>query len=332
MWNFLGWLIALLILAGSAVVFFCSQQLIEPGPLTAEKVIEIPRGSGIVDNGTALKEQDVIQHDWAFILTAILTNQRATMKAGEYQFEAAVPMKQVLSKISKGQIFERKILVREGLTSYQVVQLLNAIDVLEGPLTVIPPEGSLMPDTYQYSRGEQRSVVLARMQDAMTKAVAELWPRRDQQLPLKNEKEAVVLASIVEKETGVPDERKMVAGVFINRLKIGMKLQTDPTVIYALTMGKHQDGGQGPLGRRLLRKDIEETNSPYNTYMYEGLPPGPIANAGRASLDAVLHPEMHDYLFFVADGKGGHIFAKTAAEHERNVVQWRKIRAASDKD
>ncbi len=330
MWNFLGWLLALLILAGSAVVFICSQQLIVPGPLTETKIIEIPRGSGLMQIGDTLKSENVITHEWAFVITAILTNQRAGMKAGEYEFAAGAPMKDVLFKINKGKIFERSILIREGLTSYQVIDLLNKIDVLEGPLTTIPAEGTLMPDTYQYMRKEQRSVVLARMQDAMTKAVAELWPMRAQQLPLKTPLEAVTLASIVEKETGVAEERQRVAGVFINRLKIGMKLQTDPTVIYALTMGKHQDEGQGPLGRRLLRKDLEETNSPYNTYMYPGLPPGPIANPGRASLEAVLHPEIHDFLFFVADGKGGHIFAKTAAEHERNVVQWRKIRAQGD--
>lgn len=326
MWNVLGWIVALLILAGSVVVFVCAQDLVKPGPLEQTALVDIPKGSGLKTIATTLKAENVIHHDWAFVITALLTQKSRGMKAGEYEFTAGLPLRDVLDKIHKGKVYERKILVREGLTSYQVMDMLNGIDVLQGKIEIVPKEGALMPDTYQYARNEQRTVVLARMEDAMTKAVAELWPLRAQGLPLRTPEEAVTLASIVEKETGVPDERRRVAGVFINRLKIGMKLQTDPTVIYALTMGKHQDDGQGPLGRRLLRKDLTLTESPYNTYLHEGLPPGPIANPGRASLEAVLHPEEHDYLFFVADGTGGHIFAKTAAEHERNVAEWRKIR------
>ena len=162
----------------------------------------------------------------------------------------------------------------------------------------------------------------------MTRAIEELWPQRDKDLPFKTKEEAIILASIVEKETGVAKERKKVAGVFINRLRIGMALQTDPTVIYAITRGKHEDGGKGPLGRRLLKKDLQ-IDDRYNTYKYPGLPPGPIANPGRASIEAVLNPAEHGYFYFVADGSGGHAFGKTLADHNANVAKWRKFRRAS---
>jgi UPF0755 protein len=193
-------------------------------------------------------------------------------------------------------------------------------------LTSIPEEGSLLPETYHYMKTDTRQNVIEQMQAAMKKAQDDLWPTRVPDLPVVNMSEVMVLASIVEKETGVPDERRKVAGVFINRLKRGMPLQSDPTAIYALTKGEIKDDGMGPLGRRLLRKDLE-IDSPYNTYKYPGLPPGPICNPGRESIAAVLNPETHNYVYFVADGTGGHVFAETLAEHESNVAKWRKIRA-----
>ena len=183
----------------------------------------------------------------------------------------------------------------------------------------------MLPETYLYMRGESREERIAMMQAAMEETLDALWRNRAKDLPEISKGEAVILASIVEKETAVDSERKRIAGVFWNRLKRGMRLQTDPTVIYAITEGKIQDEGQGPLGRRLLKKDLD-VESPYNTYKYPGLPPGPIANPGRASLEAVLNPEKNDFLYFVADGAGGHVFSKTLEEHNQNVAKWRKIR------
>lgn len=328
MLKFLGWLFAVGILAVSAVVFYGAHLFMSPGPLLEAKEVVIPRGSGLLETAATLQGQAIISNQWVFIGAAALTNKKASIKAGEYAFEPGIPMAGVLSKLAKGEVIERSVTVREGLTSYQVVQLVNKADKMTGEIVNIPGEGTLLPETYQYTANESRDAMIARMDTAMTKTIDELWPLRAQNLPFTTPEDAIILASIVEKETGVAEERKRVAGVFINRLRQNMKLQTDPTVIYAITRGKHDENGQGPLGRRLLRKDLETTNSPYNTYMYEGLPPGPIANPGRASIEAVLHPEEHEFLFFVADGKGGHIFAKTAKEHEQNVANWRKIRAS----
>jgi hypothetical protein len=205
---------------------------------------------------------------------------------------------------SRGEVYDRKLTFREGLTSWQIVQMLNNATELSGEaLTSIPEEGSLLPETYHYMKTDTRQNVIEQMQAAMKKAQDDLWPTRVPDLPVVNMSEVMVLASIVEKETGVPDERRKVAGVFINRLKRGMPLQSDPTAIYALTKGEIKDDGMGPLGRRLLRKDLE-IDSPYNTYKYPGLPPGPICNPGRESIAAVLNPETHNYVYFVADGTG----------------------------
>jgi UPF0755 protein len=328
MLKFLGWLFAVAILLVSALAFYGAHLFMSPGPLGEKKLIVIERGSGLRGVAALLETEAVISNQWVFMGAAALTNRKATIKAGEYEFSPGLPMAGVLSKLSNGEVVKRSVTIPEGWTSYQVIRFVNKADRMTGELVDIPAEGTLLPETYHYTGNEDRAAVIGRMEAAMEKTVAELWPLRAANLPLATPEDAVVLASIVEKETGVPSERKRVAGVFINRLRQGMKLQTDPTVIYAITRGKHEDEGKGPLGRRLLRKDLENTNSPYNTYMYEGLPPGPIANPGRASIEAVLHPEDHEFLFFVADGKGGHIFAKTAKEHERNVVEWRKIRAA----
>jgi UPF0755 protein len=187
-----------------------------------------------------------------------------------------------------------------------------------------------LPETYDYRLKENKQDVIGRMQESMTKTIDELWPGRTANLPFATKEEALTLASIVEKETGLEAERKRVAGVFVNRLRRGIALQTDPTVIYAITKGRPQNEGKGPLGRRLLKKDLA-FDSPYNTYLHAGLPPGPIANPGRASIEAVLHPEEHDFIYFVADGKGGHIFSSTLHEHGKNVTQWRIIRREQEK-
>ena len=326
---FLGLLsFAFLILALLAsIVTYGSFIYLAKGPLEDTKVIIIEKGLGLNQIAHLLEKEGVISDALVFRISARLLGRHDSLKAGEYEFAMHDSISSVQSKIHDGKIYGRKFTVPEGYTSYQVVKLLNTNETLSGAITKVPEEGTLLPETYHYQSSDSKSSQIQQMQEAMKDVVAELWPKRSPDLPFSTQEEAVILASIVEKETGVSSERKKVAGVFVNRLKRGIPLQTDPTVIYALTMGKVQDSGKGPLGRRLLRKDLS-VDSPYNTYKYKGLPPGPIANPGKASIEAALHPEKHDYVYFVADGTGGHSFAKTLKEHNQNVAKWRKIRAA----
>lgn len=296
-----------------------------PGPLAQERFTVIDKGNGVAAIAAQLEEERVISNALLFRIAARLGGQDGALKAGEYRFDPAVPMKEVLAMLAAGDVFQRRFTVPEGLTSWQIVQILNGVEALAGDIEEIPPEGTLLPETYSFVKGESRVAKITQMQQAMTQTLAALWEERAEDLPLASPEEALILASIVEKETGAADEMDKVAGVFINRVRIGMRLQSDPTVIYALTGGQVQQDGQGPIGRRLLRSDWEY-DSPYNTYKYAGLPPGPIANPGRAALAAVLNPQDHDYLYFVADGSGGHAFATTLAGHNRNVARWRAIR------
>lgn len=297
-----------------------------PGPLPADKSIVIARGSGVSSIADTLQSEGIIKSALVFKVAVKLSGKESQLKAGEYAFPAAITTREALSKIVAGDIVQRKITLPEGWTSWQIVQNLKANENLTGEVTAIPAEGSLLPETYLYEKDATREKILADMKAAMDKTIQELWPTREEGLPFDTIEQAITLASIVEKETGVASERATIAGVFVNRLRRGMPLQTDPTVIYAMTKGEIKDDGKGPLGRRLLKKDLDETDSPYNTYKYPGLPPGPIANPGRAAIQAVLHPEKNDYIYFVADGTGGHAFAATLAGHEANVVKWRQIR------
>ena len=311
----------------AAMATYGSYVYLAQGPLTENKIVIVEKGWGLNRIAYALEKEGVISDSLMFRISAHILGRHDSLKAGEYEFEAGDSIATIQEKIHEGIIFGRKFTVPEGLTSYQIVKLLNNNETLKGEIGEIPEEGTLLPETYHYQSSDTKNLKIQQMQKAMREAVAELWPHRSDNLPFSTQEEAVILASIVEKETGVSSERKKVAGVFVNRLRRGIPLQTDPTVIYALTMGKVQDSGKGPLGRRLLRKDLS-VDSPYNTYKYKGLPPGPIANPGKAALEAVLHPESHDYIYFVADGTGGHSFAKTLKEHNQNVAKWRKIRAA----
>jgi UPF0755 protein len=324
-------LAGLLILAGILTIcagaFWGSGIFMSSGPLLETKIVLIPKGTGTEGISRLLEQENIISNRFVFMAASILTDQKSRLKAGEYEFPAQINMADVLAKIAKGDVYQRRLTIPEGLTSFEIVEILLEAEKLEGPLPETPPEGTLLPETYRYVSGESREAKLAQMKTGMTKVIEDLWAGRETNLPLSSSQDAVTLASIVEKETGVASERKRIAGVFINRLKTGMKLQSDPTVIYALTGGKPKKDGQGPLGRRLLAKDLTGTNSPYNTYLYAGLPPGPIANPGKDAIEAVLHPENHNFLYFVADGSGGHIFAATLAEHNRNVQNWKKIRA-----
>jgi UPF0755 protein len=225
----------------------------------------------------------------------------------------------VIAMLAKGETVARRLTIAEGLRVAEIFQLLANTEALQGELPPAPEEGSLLPETYFYAYGDSRVGLVRRMEDAMRETLDELWPQRAEGLPFRTRREALILASIVDKETGVADERDKVAAVFINRLRRGMRLQADPTVIYGLTEG------DGALGRELNRGDWGH-DSAYNTYQIDGLPPGPIGNPGRAALEAALNPDEVDYLYFVADGNGGHAFGRTLDEHNRNVAKWRRIK------
>lgn len=329
-----GWLLAaiscVLIVAGlsAGAAGWAVMQTRTQGPLTESLQIDIERGLGVGQIANRLHHAGVIRDPLLFRLTTRFHGLDAQLQAGEYEFPAGVTMVAVISKLAQGDIIQRQITIPEGLTSWQVVNRLNDLtDIAGAPLREVSVEGGILPETYAYTASESRADVLMRMEQAQQELWRELWPARAADLPYETVEKARVAASLVEKETSVPSEYPVVAGVIVNRLRRGMPLQIDASVIYALTEGKPANEGQGPLGRRLLKKDLE-IDSPYNTYKNAGLPPGPIANPGRAAIEATLHPAEHDYIYFVADGTGGHVFAKTLAEHNRNVAAWRKIRRA----
>ncbi|MBU6234660.1 MAG: endolytic transglycosylase MltG [Alphaproteobacteria bacterium] len=286
------------------------------GPLQTEKLVLIESGTGVRAMATQLKNEGVIGEPYAFMAVVKLSGSGQSLKAGEYLFPAHISLNAAIDKIEKGDVYIRKVTVAEGLTSHDVAAIINAADAMTGQVAA-PPEGSVMPDTYTYSRNDDRAKMLARMQTAMTNALDALWEKRAPNLPFTTKEQALALASVVEKETGIGAERARIAGVFVNRLRAGMRLQSDPTVIYAITKGQSKI-------ERVLYAHLE-TDSPYNTYKYAGIPPGPICNPGVAAIEAVLNPETNDYLYFVADGTGGHVFARTMQEHEANVAKWRAV-------
>lgn len=318
-------LFTLAVVIGVGAFIYGYSQYTAQGPLEQETFFVVERGQGVGAIAANLEKDNIITSAFMFKAATRIAGKHTGLKAGEYQFQPHLSMKDVLYKLEDGEVYKRQFTIPEGYTSWQIVNILNSIDDLEGEIKDIPKEGSLLPDTYQYRLGDKRADIIKRMQDAMDAAIEDVLTNKPESAPLLSEAELVILASIIEKETGKAEERRAVAGVFHNRLSRGIPLQTDPTVIYALTKGKIQDKGMGPLGRRLLRKDMD-FDSPYNTYKYAGLPPGPIANPGKASLEAAMNPQEHDYIYFVADGTGGHVFAKTLDEHNKNAAKWRQIR------
>ncbi|WP_300534313.1 endolytic transglycosylase MltG [Sphingosinicella sp.] len=301
-------------LAAAAVLAF---QWTATGPLAKDVDIIVPRGASLAATAVRLEEAGAIRSSDAFRLMARVLGSGAPIKAGEFRIPAGSSAAAILRILQHGEPLQRLIIIPEGLPSILVHEKLMAEDLLTGEVDV-PAEGSVLPGGYSFERGEPRGAVLKRMQDAMAKTLAELWPARKSSSVVKTPEEAVNLAAIVEKETAKAEERRTIAGVYSNRLRIGMMLQADPTVIYPITKGK-------PLGRRIRQSELRADNG-YNTYAKAGLPTGPIANPGRASIEAVLDPETTDALYFVADGTGGHVFARTLAEHNANVVKWRAIR------
>jgi len=311
-----GGLIAILLVAGIAF-YIGSRAYNAPGPLAAAKIVVIPKGAGAREIGTVLAENGVVANGTLFAVGSYVSGRAPGFKAGEYEFAAGISPAAAADLIDSGKVYRHKLTIPEGLTSAQIVALIDTAPALDGTIDAEPPEGTLLPDTYFYVMGNTRQELLQRMHRAMEKALTEAWANRAPNLPLASPAEALTLASIVEKETAKPDERPRVAGVFIERLKLGMKLQADPTVIYVMTKG-----GAAPMPHPLGHEDLA-LESPYNTYLDKGLPPTPIDNPGLASLKAALQPDDRGELYFVADGSGGHAFAKTLEEHNKNVAKLR---------
>ena len=306
------------VIAGGAIAF-AYMQFTAKGPLVANTVFQVNQGLKRSEIGAQLQDAGIVSSAGIFTAAAYVNGAfGGRLKAGEYEFPAKASIDQVLAIITSGRANTYKLTIPEGWTTQMAVARVVENDVLTGEVTAVPVEGAIMPETYVFRRGLTRQKMLDDMQAAQTKMLDEAWKARAVSSTLKTKEEAVTLASIVEKETAIPEERPLIASVFHNRLKQGMRLQSDPTIIYGLV------GGKGKLERGLTKDDLD-SDTAYNTYRINGLPPGPIANPGRASLEAVLNPPDTGYLYFVADGSGGHAFAKTLEEHNANVAKWRTI-------
>ena len=309
----------LLLLSGAGVVVFGKNRFEAPGPLPQDRVVNIPPRLSLMEIADLLRREGVIdEHRLIFAGGVFALKARSELKAGEYVFTKHASVRDVVQTIVEGKVVQHQITIPEGLTSEQIVARLLENDILTGNIKDVPREGSLLPDGYHVHRGFTREQMIARMRQAQERLAREVWERRMPDLPIKTPEQLIVLASVIEKETGRPEERTRVAAVFVNRLRQKMKLQSDPTIIYGLVSGK------GSLGRPISKADIAQP-TPYNTYVIDGLPPGPIANPGRASIEAAANPARTKELFFVADGTGGHAFAETYDQHQRNVARLRAI-------
>ncbi|HVQ11135.1 MAG TPA: endolytic transglycosylase MltG [Methyloceanibacter sp.] len=307
-----------------ALFYFLKIQFDRPGPLPASTVVVVPKGEGVSGIAERLERDEVIT-DRGMFMTSIIyfmyLRGAGALKAGEYEFKKAASMRQVLDTLVEGKSIDHKVTLAEGLTSQQIVERIQANPDLKGTLTEIPAEGTLLPDTYRFQIGDSRQDIIERMQVGQKKFLAKMWEERDPDIVVQTPEEAVILASIVEKETSRADERPLIASVFQNRLRKKMRLQSDPTIIYGLV------GGKGVLDHPILQEELDRETA-YNTYKINGLPPGPIANPGRAAIEAVLKPAKTKDLYFVADGTGGHAFAPSLDAHNDNVARWRQIERA----
>ena len=307
--------LAIVALSGAAAWHWTQARLDAPGPHATEIIADFPKGTSVAGIAARLQDAGAIECPLLFRAGAILSGDARRMKAGEYAIAPGASMRMILRQITAGEVLQHQISIAEGLSTHEILALVAATEPLSGIMPPPPPEGSLLPETYNFPRGESRAALIARMQTAQKTLLAKVWAARNAHIPLATPEDALILASIVEKETGIAAERPLIAGVFYNRLRLGMALQSDPTVVYARDKGAPNDA---PISRADLA--IE---SPFNTYKQPGLPPAPIANPGHAALEAVLHPGETDALYFVADGNGGHTFAASLDEHNKNVAKLR---------
>lgn len=321
-WVVIGNLIITILLVGlvggMAAFLYARQAFVAAGPLPQDRAVFIERGSTAEAIAQTLERNGVINSALLFSAAVQLYGVRGDLKWGEYMFPRGASTAEALAIVLDGKPIEYRVTIPEGLTSEQIVGRLRDNDVLTGDIARIPREGSLLPDTYRFTRGTTRQQMVDQMTQFQARLLQQVWARRSPDLPLRTPEELVILASIVEKETAKAEERPRVAGVFVNRLNRRMRLQSDPTIIYGIV------GGRGALGRPILQSEIQRL-TPYNTYQIDGLPPTPIANPGRAAMEAVANPQRHRDIFFVADGTGGHAFAETLEQHNRNVANWRRI-------
>lgn len=309
----------LIVLGIGAVLYIGLLQFEGDGPLDAPRTVNIPQGQGAMEISKLLEREGVVDNWWVLFGGIVLHKAQADLKAGEYLFPEQASMRQAMNLIVEGKAILHRVTIPEGYTSEQVVARLNEHPVLVGDIEEIPAEGTLLPETYTFDRGTSRQQIIDRMRHAHDEAVAGIWERRSPDLPIETPEQMVNLASIVEKETGRADERPRVAAVFINRLRQGMRLQSDPTILYGLF------GGKAFMEYRTITRSQLDAENPYSTYQISGLPPTPIANPGRESMEAVANPSRTSELYFVADGTGGHIFGETLEEHNRNVARWREL-------
>ena len=312
---------------GTGAAYYYGKKTLEaPGPLQQDKTVVIPSRAVTFDIAEVLQREGVIDiNKWAFFAAVIAQKARSELKPGEYAFQKNASLRDVIGILVEGKVVQHSVTIAEGLTSEQIISRLSDNDLFSGTIREVPREGTMLPETYKFPRGTTREQVIQRMQAAQKRLVAEIWEHRSPDVPVKSPEQLVTLASIVEKETGKADERSRVAAVFANRLQKKMKLQSDPTIIYGLV------GGKGTLGRPIKRSEISQP-SPYNTYTIDGLPPGPIANPGRASLEAAANPARTRDLFFVADGTGGHAFSESLDAHQKNVAKLRAIEKQTAND
>lgn len=321
--NFLMTMAVVGLVAAGGAVFAAKVQFDRPSELDQARAITLERGVSLSAIADQLQKDGVIASKWMFVGGVLINRQQSALKAGEYLIPAHASMRDIMDAMVSGKGILYSVSIPEGLTSEQIIQRLRSEDILEGEITEVPAEGTLLPETYKFTRGDTGQSIVTRMQRERDRVLADVWAKRAPDLPVKTPEELVVLASIVEKETALADERSRVAAVFVNRLRLNMRLQSDPTVIYGMFKGAGK-----PSGFVLSRADLEK-QTPYNTYVISGLPPAPIANPGRASLEAVANPSRTKDLFFVADGSGGHAFAETYEAHLKNVTRWRDINANS---
>jgi UPF0755 protein len=312
--------IILVLMIGAGGVYVYGKKMLESaGPLAEDKIVNIPARSKTREIAETLQREGVIDiNPWVFMGAAFALKASSELKPGEYAFQKNASLRDVIGTIVEGKVVQHAVTIPEGLTSEQIVARLSENDIFAGTVREMPREGTLLPETYKFPRGTTREQVIQRMQQSQKRVLGEIWERRNPDVPLRTPEQLVTLASIIEKETGKADERSRVAAVFVNRLRQRIKLQSDPTIIYGLV------GGKGTLGRPIKRSEIQQP-SPYNTYVVDGLPPGPIANPGRASLEAAANPARTRDLYFVADGTGGHAFTETYDQHQKNVAKLRTL-------